>query len=330
MKKALIIGSGILALTLGQKLTAAGYTLIFCNRSGALKTGDALPVGADYQCVRLNLLDNNQFDPDVISGIDAIYFCAAPKYWLWQEELVPLVKSSLSVATKLGVPFVYADNLYAYGNIATPINEETPRNPQTRKGIARNQALELVLHAHHRGEICAVVVQASDFYGPGVGISMVGKALFDSVKAGQIVNCLGNIDKLHSFTYIEDFAEAMICVKNSPDSFGQIWIAPCAKPLSIRTFVEIAARHLNQPAKMRVAPRLVFWFLGLINKPIRELKEVDYLYYEDFVVDSKKFEARFQLNPTPIEDGIRRTLAQTAAPEKAEVNIASPQISRFD
>ncbi len=326
MKKVLIIGSGILGLTLGRILTAAGYTLIFFNRSGALNASDALPVGTDYQCVELDLLSSNQFDPDVISGIDAIYFCAAPKYWLWPEELMPLVKSSLSIATKLGVPFIYADNLYAYGNIATPINEETPRNPQTRKGIARNQALELVLQAHQRGEVNAVVVQASDFYGPGVGISMVGKALFDSVKAGQPVNCLGNIDKLHSFTYIVDFAEAMVCVKNNPDSFGQIWIAPCAKPLSMRTFVEIAARNLNQPAKMRVAPRLLFWFLGVTNKPIRELREVDYLYYEDFVVDSKKFEARFHKKPTSTEDGIRRTLAQIAASGKKETTMASPEI----
>ena len=309
MKKALIIGTGVLGLTLGRRLSLDGYELIYYNRSGELKFSPPLNAGAKYTCIGIDLLNNNKPDFEAIAGIDAVYFCAAPKYWAWQDELVPLVKNAMSVAAKAGVPFIYADNLYAYGKPASQISEETTRKPQTRKGIARNQALELVLQGHQRGELKAVVVQSSDFYGPGVEISMVGKSLFDSVKNGQPVNCLGNVDKLHSFTYINDFADAMVRVKNDSHSFGQIWIAPCAEPISMRKFVGLVGDNLNQNVKLRVAPTFLFWLLGLTNKPIRELREVDYLYYDDFVVDSKKFEAHFQQKPTSIADGIRATIA---------------------
>lgn len=308
MKKALIIGTGVLGITLGRRLSSEGYELVYCNRSGEIKLSSSLTDGARYTCIGLDLLNNNELDSDIISGIDAVYFCAAPKYWAWQEELVPLVKNAMSVATKLGVSFIYADNLYAYGKTAAHITEQTARNPQTRKGLARNQALELVLQAHKKGELKTAVVQSADFYGPGVDISMVGKSLFDSVKNGQPVNCLGNVDNLHSFIYIGDFADAMLRVKNDPNSFGQVWIAPCAEPISMRTFIGIVARNVNRDVKLRVAPTLLFWFLGLTNKAIRELREVDYLYYDDFFVDSKKFEKHFQQRPTSIEDGIRSTL----------------------
>ena len=47
---------------------------------------------------------------------------------------------------------------------------------------------------------------------------------------------------------------------------------------------------------------------GLFVPEARASVEMMYEFTEPFVVDSARFEKAFQLKPTPIQEGIRRTL----------------------
>ncbi len=55
-------------------------------------------------------------------------------------------------------------------------------------------------------------------------------------------------------------------------------------------------------------PRFLLAALGLFNPVIRELGEVLYQKEEKYVVDGSLFGSKFGFTPTPLEEGIRRTL----------------------
>ncbi|MFT6046383.1 MAG: nucleoside-diphosphate-sugar epimerase [Arenicella sp.] len=308
MKNALIIGASSLGGTIANRLTEQNLSYTIATRSGTISSyywKTRLPAANVIQADLLSSTTNIE----ALKNIDVIFFTAAPKYWLWQEELEIMVQSGLDLARKLNAVFVYADNLYAYGEPVTTLTETTGLDAKSRKGRARKAALERINDSHVSGAVQAAVVQASDFYGPSVEISMLGKDLFTAALAGKTVYLLGKTDKQHSFTYIEDFADAMIQVSRASDSYGEVWIAPTSEPISVDTFLDKLSKQIGQPIAKKVAPKLIFYILGLNNKPIKELREVYYLYNEDFIVSSEKFINKFQAKATPVDRGIEAAIA---------------------
>jgi len=307
MKNVLIIGTGPLACSIANRLDKKGITYSMASKSGELSNffwKDKLK-GANV--IKVDLLSETS-QLQQLENIDAVFYTAAPKYWRWPEELVDMVAAGLSIAKKLNAVFVYADNLYAYGVPKGVINEQSPLVTQSRKGLARKEALELVQNAHASGEQQAVVVQSSDFYGPGVDISMLGKDLFTNALTQKVVYLLGKTNKQHSFTYIFDFADALLTVATKPDAYGEVWIAPTADSISVDQYLDKLSQTINKPIAKKVAPKLIFFILGLTNKPIKEIREVYYLYDQEFVVSSQKIMQKFDMSPTTIDDGITATI----------------------
>jgi hypothetical protein len=52
---------------------------------------------------------------------------------------------------------------------------------------------------------------------------------------------------------------------------------------------------------------------GLLNRQIREAREVLYQFEQPFVMDASKFERTFGAIVTPLREGIRQTLAALRA-----------------
>ena len=308
MKNALIIGASSLGGTIASRLIQMDISYTIATRSGKISNGHWKSKLTAAKLLQADLLSNTS-NLEALENIDVIFFTAAPKYWLWEEELEKMVQSGLNLAQKLDAVFVYADNLYAYGEPTATLTETTELAATSRKGRARKAALKRVNDSHACGNIQAVVIQSSDFYGPSVGISMLGKDLFVAVLEGKTVYLLGKTDKQHSFTYIVDFADAMIQAATAVDSYGQVWIAPTADPISVNTFLDKLSKQIVQPITKKVAPKLIFYVLGFNNKPIKELREVYYLYDKDFIVSSEKFTHQFQTKATPIDHGIEATVA---------------------
>ena len=308
MGKALVLGAGPLGRAVGKKLMEAGDTVVFATRTGLAKSNPLEKSPTPLNYMQLDLLGDYQQSVNALA-VDIIYFCAAPKYWLWSEELVPMVKAALDIGDRLQAPVIYGDNLYAYGKPTAPLNEVSPIMPVTQKGKARKEALDLVLAANQTGKPNTAVVQASDFYGPGVDISIIGRDVFANTLEGKTVYCLGNIDALHSFTFIGDFADAMINVAGDRDCYGQTWIAPCSEPTAVREVIRLIAKIRQKEVSIRVAPKWMFYLMGFNNKAIKELREMYYLYDSDFVVDSLKYQNKFGLKAVSLEKGIGITAA---------------------
>lgn len=56
-------------------------------------------------------------------------------------------------------------------------------------------------------------------------------------------------------------------------------------------------------------PPLMLRALGLINPTVRELREMQYLFEEPFIVDSSKITNKLDVQATPIDQALDDTLA---------------------
>jgi nucleoside-diphosphate-sugar epimerase len=189
---------------------------------------------------------------------------------------VPLVQGVTEGVARAGCRLVYADNLYAYGRVSGPVREDLPHRPVGPKGRARAAAMEHVLEAHRLERIGADVICVSDFYGPGVTFAFLGERVFGPAVVGKMINLLGDPELPHSYTFILDFARAMVVVASEEGSFGQIWHVPEAETLTTREMVERIITAAGGTASYRVAPNWMEWVLGVFSRLIRELRETAY------------------------------------------------------
>jgi nucleoside-diphosphate-sugar epimerase len=300
----LVVGAGPLGIAVARELKRRGRTVKIGTRTGTGfdETRCYLPV--DLQSPRVGAKE--------LEGVRTLFLCCAPAYWRWGDELVPMVKNAMTLAQELNVPLLFADNMYAYGEANAPLTETTPYNPRGAKGEARRRAAELLLEAHRRGRATTAIVRAADFYGPFVARSMLGTNVFRVIAEGGRANVLGDVDVPHSYTFVDDFAQSLVNVAMNADCHGEVWHAATAPALSMRKMLQIMARGSGAPPKFRVAPRWLFLAMGMFDRSMRELREVYHQYTSPFVVDSGKYHQRFNEEPTPVEEAIRRTFRSVA------------------
>src|SRR5208282_267560 len=116
-------------------------------------------------------------------------------------------------------------------------------------------------------------------------------------------------DHPHDFTYIPDFARALVTLLDAPsDACGQAWHAPNAPIKTLRVLVERAAEKIGVAPKMIVLPKPALHLLGLFDRQIYELIEMRFQTAKPYLVDCSKFTRRFGWEATPFEDGLDATV----------------------
>lgn len=301
----LILGAGQLGLSIMDVLVAQGKTVTLVNRSG--KASEPLPAG-------VNIVQGDVMDADTLAHLcrhaETVYLTTQPPYTQWPEHWPPMMRAIITGVAQTGAKLVFGDNLYAYGPTAgQPIHEGLPAAAVGRKGRTRAQIATMLLDAHHSGKLRAVIGRASDFYGPRVTDSALGERFFQAALAGKTADLLGNIDLPHTYTYIQDFASALVTLGERDEALGQVWHVPNAETLTTRQMVKLVERELGQPIKVRTANRLLVALLGLFNPMVGEFREMMYEFAEPYVVDHSKFAAAFGAQPTPHSTAIKMTVA---------------------
>jgi nucleoside-diphosphate-sugar epimerase len=205
---------------------------------------------------------------------------------------------------------VTISNLYGYGpagrslgtagyGLAHPMTESTPLAATGKKGLVRAQMWRQLLAAHQAGRLRAVEVRASDYVGPGAG-SVLGDRVVPRVMSGRPVTLLGSVNRLHTWSYTGDVARMAVTAGSDPRAWGRAWHAPSLPPRTQRQAVDDMARAAGrQPVPVRSTPRAVLYAAGLFSPLMRELRETEYQFSEDFVMDSTAAQQTFGLDPTP-------------------------------
>jgi nucleoside-diphosphate-sugar epimerase len=267
-----------------------------------------------------------------VAGAQVVFQCTSPAYHQWPAQFPALQASVVDAAAAAGALLVVAENLYGYGPGTGLLTEDRPLTATTRKGAVRARLWQDLAAAHEAGRLRVVAGRASDFYGPGVGAgSVVGDRFFGALLRGKPAEVLGDPDRLHTYTYIGDFGEALVALSETESTWGRPWHVPSAPAVTTRSFAAQAAdlAGVAVPATGPRLRRLAPWQLrlvGLAVPAVREMPEMQYQFEQDWVVDYSAYAAAVGGRATPMRTALAATVAAqasaaqpAAAPPGAEV-----------
>ena len=126
---------------------------------------------------------------------------------------------------------------------------------------------------------------------------------------GKAADVFGDLNLLHTYTYVPDFARALITLSQHEEAYGQAWHAPNERTVSTAAMIKLFEQEIGQPIKTRAASRFILSVIGLFTPIVREMKEMLYEFEEDYVVDDSRFRAAFGAETTPIKDAVAATVA---------------------
>lgn len=248
------------------------------------------------------------------TGIETLIYIVGVNYW--QFELHPeLMRKTLDGAIAAGVKnIILIGTVYPYGRANTnPVREDHPRQPHTFKGRMCKAQEDLVMQAHADGKIRATVLRLPDFYGPGVEASLLHGAAYAAVYGGT-ADMLGPIDRPHEFVFVPDVGPVVAKLVDTPAAFGKIWNFAGAGVTTQRELVSEMERQTGTKLKLRVVGKTMLRLIGLFNRFMREMVEMNYLMTDPLIMDDAALQQLIgPIRKTPYAEGIRQTLAAVAS-----------------
>ena len=299
-----VFGAGQVGSFLALELLAAGARVRVAKRSE-----EGIPEGAEPF---LGDATEPAFCRQASEGADVVYHCMNPPYdtRAWAQLLPRWLENLVAAAGGTGARLVVMENLYMVGRGGDdPIDEDTPMNPSSRKGEIRARLAEQLFEAHRSGDVRAVSGRASDFYGPrGVGTHFAG-AFWRPALRGKRAAFLPNPDTPHTYHYIPDVARGLATLGQADDdALGRHWMLPCAPAEPSRALVDRMGRALGRPVELRGMPRSMVKVLGWFMPLLGEIGEMLHQWDAPFMVDDRRFRARFETSATDPDEGAAATV----------------------
>ena len=248
---------------------------------------------------------------EAVKGSAVVYCCIGLKYdySVWRHAWPLIMNNIIDACRQTKSKLIFFDNVYMYGRVEGAMTEDTPYDPDSRKGDLRARIATQLMSEVRKGNIIASIARAADFYGPGADKTSVPNLLvFQRLSKNQKAQWLVNPHVRHSFTYTEDAAKALYLLGCDENSWNQAWHLPtAASPLTGGEFIAAAAAALDKPAQSMILPPWMIRLGGLFDKTTAELYEMLYQYEYDYLFDSSQFEKAYNFQPVSYAEGIKAT-----------------------
>jgi nucleoside-diphosphate-sugar epimerase len=230
-------------------------------------------------------------------------------YHKWEGNMERSTQLIIDAASANKATILFPGNVYNYGNIKTPIKEDSPEKPGTRKGVIRVRLEQLLHQAAEQGLCRVLVVRLPDFWGPNVlneGIAPI----FKGALKGNAMPWLYRNDIPHQLVYTPDAARVIYeLVRIKPEKPFAVYNYGGEVVPSIKSWQSQIAAAAGTKPRYRLHSKFLFKALGLFMPVMREIAEMGYLW-----------ENTIQLN----DDKLRRTLPklpQTPMPQALEETL---------
>ena len=305
IERSVVCGAGQVGSPLAQILVERGHEVRVVKRSpGGIPSG-AQPVLGDAS--------NLSFCINAAEGAATVYHCMNPPYSakVWADLVPRYMGNLIEASARAGARLVALDNVYMLGKPnGKPLTDDTPMNPCSRKGEIRARAAQMLFDAHRRGDVRAAEGRASDFYGPGGKLTLLGDYFWPRVFKGHGGQVIVDPDMVHTYHYIPDVAAGLATLGSaSDDAFGKPWMLPCRPAESFRDLVRRLEQPFGRPIPLQAVPDWMQLVMSVFIPPLRETGEMRYQWQEPFVIDDSKFRQRFGALP---EDADRAAAATVA------------------
>ena len=312
MKRVVIFGYGAVGRETAALMSARGDDVLVAQRSAPRNNPLKLAFTA------CDLTDSASV-AKACAGRDVAICAAGFPYdsTVWERDWPKAMNALLTGCASSGARFVFADNLYMLGPQTKPLTEDMPLTSYGRKPRLRSAITRLWQEAHTAGRVKAVAVRAADFYGPDVPTSVLSAYGVEKLVAGKAAQVPYSPDHPHDFTYVPDFARALVTLADAPDdAYGQAWNVPNAPTRSLRELLTPAASIASVKPKIQVLPGWLIPILALFQPILGEIKEMAFQTDRPYRVDASKYQKRFGGATTPFETGLAETVAYYQAAKR--------------
>ena len=300
-----IFGTGPLAQATMRALLKRGKTIRMVNHSGQRPAR----VPAEVEITAGDAY-NPDFTRSATKAATVVYQCAQPAYQMWVKQFPALQTAILEGAAANAAKLIVAENLYIYGDThGQLIQEGLPYAAQTRKGKVRAEMAQALLEAHRLGKVRLAMARGADFYGPRVLSSSLGERTIIPLLQGKPAKVTGALDQPHTYTYINDFGEALALLGEREEALGQAWHVPNPPTLTQRELVTLFFQEAGLAPKFSVMRKPLLMLGGLFIPAAREMVEMLYEFNQPFRVDASKFTQAFGDIATPHATAVKETVA---------------------
>jgi len=313
-----IVGAGTVGRATAVRLAEEGQPVRLISRRG---------LGPDHPGIETRAA--NASDASALTRLcteaSVLYNCANPSsYARWASQWPPMAAAMLHAAMSSGAVLVTVSNLYGYGPVRRPMTENAPLAATGKKGALRATMWNDALEAHRAGRVRVTEARASDYFGPGfTDMGHMGSRVVPRVLAGQKIRTIGDVDVIHTWTYVEDVARALVVLGRDERAWGRAWHVPSGPARTQRQMVGALADAAGVPAPPVVSiPPWLLRAVGTVVPTVGELEEVRYQFDRPFVMDSSDFSATFGLAATPLDEAARDTVRWWRSRTETGVTVA--------
>lgn len=297
-----VVGAGLIGRRVAKLLIDRGDAVALATRSGASLPG-ARTVAADASDAAALTA--------AAEGARTIFLCTNPKAYTadeWQRSWPPIFRAAITVAQSTGAGLVVMGNLYPYGSPDGPMTEHFPEEPLTQKGRIRRDGWAAVKAAHEAGELQAVEVRASDYFGPGAGpTAHLGERFFVPIIESKTARVIGGPAMPHSWSYLDDIAATLVAAADYRGMWGRVWHVPSGEP---HTRLEIAAtlnEWFGSHGTVKPVPPWLLQTMGVFSPQLKGVAEESHQFTRPFIIDASDTERMLGVHATPWETALRDT-----------------------
>jgi farnesol dehydrogenase len=317
--KVLVTGAtGFVGSAVARALADAGHELRFLVRASSDTSG--LPQG---EPVTGDVLDRDSF-VSAARGCQAVVHSAAlVKTWVPDAAAFDAVnlgglRHALAAAREASARLVYTSSFIAVGPTGPAPADESRVHPgdRYRNDYERTKALaDAEARRAAAGGADVVMLYPGVVYGPGALTdgNLVVKTILDHF-AGRLPGIVGPGDRLWSYAFVEDVALGHAAALERGRRGERYFLS--GENVSMNDFFRQLEEVSGRPAPRRHVPYAAAASLGLLLYLWAELtghppqfthREID-VFRQHWAYSPAKAEAELGYRPTPLREGLRRTV----------------------
>jgi nucleoside-diphosphate-sugar epimerase len=123
--------------------------------------------------------------------------------------------------------------------------------------------------------------------------------------SGKSVECPGDPDLPHSYTYADDVARGLVTLGERAEALGRTWHLPTSSSESTRALATRVGEAVGVRARVSAIPQWVWPVAGVFSPAMRATAEMTYQWKVPYVIDDSLFRTTFGVSATPLEAAVR-------------------------
>jgi len=231
-----------------------------------------------------------------------------PGYKNWEGLAVPMLANAISAAKAVGARLIFPGNVYNFGPDAWPlVAEDSPQNPQTRKGKIRVRMERMLAESGAR----SLIIRAGDFFGPHQPASWFRDGMVKPGTRLKSVMYPGAWDAGHAWAYLPDMGEAiarLADIEADLPAFESVNFGGHFLPRGVE-MADAAGRAVGRNLPVKNLPWWLFYAAAPFVTFMREALEMRYLWNVTLQLDNAKLRRLIGDEPhTGLDEAVRATL----------------------